>query len=138
MTHSGTGGRQDAFELHGGHHIGEMGILIIIKFRWIKGIKTRRQNDGADIEGFGGFLLIKINSVGRAKFLAGAAFALLNINAGIPVDAIFQRNCLGVLDESGFAFNQPYIVMVLDFFGTFFRAQAAGDAKGFINVSGFF
>ena len=137
MTHGRTGGRQDAFELHGRHHIGEMGILIVIKFRWIEGIKTRCQYHGTDVDGFGGFLLIEIYSTCGAELLAGAAFAFLHPDTVVTVDAVFQGNCLGILDESGFAFNEPYIVVVLDFFRTFFSTQPAGDAKGFIDVSGF-
>ena len=88
MTHRRTGGREDAFKLHGGDHVGEFGILVVIKFGWIKCAKTRCQNNGADVEGFSFFFLIKINSACRAKLFACTAFSLLDINTGIAVDAI--------------------------------------------------
>ena len=115
-----------------------MGILVIIELAWIKGVKARCQHYGTDVEGFGGFLLIEIHCAGGAEFLAGAAFAFLHINTGITVDTVFQGYCLGIFDKSGFALDEPYIILVLDLFGAFLRTQTAGNAQGFINVSRFF
>jgi hypothetical protein len=88
MTHGRPGGREDAFKLHGGDHIGEFGILVVIKFGGIKRAKTRCQNNRADVEGFRFFFLIEINSACRTKLFTCAAFSLLDINTGIAVDAI--------------------------------------------------
>jgi hypothetical protein len=79
--------------------------------------------------------LIEIHCSGGAEFLAGAALALLHINTGIAVNAVFKGYCLGILDISRFAFDQSYIIFVLDFFGTFFGTQTTGNAQGFINVA---
>jgi hypothetical protein len=88
MTHGRSGGREDAFKLHSGDHVGEFGILVVIKFGWIKGAKTRCQNNRTDVEDFRFLFLIKINSACRAKLFACTAFSLLDINTGIAVDAI--------------------------------------------------
>ena len=120
MAHGRAGGRQDTLELHGGNHIGEFGILVVVKFGWVKGIKARCQNHRTDVEGFGCFFLIEINRTGGAEFLTGTALALLNINTGITVDAVFQGHRLGILDIGGLAFDQPHIVLILDLFGAFF------------------
>jgi hypothetical protein len=79
--------------------------------------------------------LIEIHCTGGAEFLAGATFTLLHINTGITVNAVFQGYCLGILDISRFAFDQSYIIFVLDFFGAFFGTQTAGNTQGLINVT---
>jgi len=136
MTRGRARGGQNPLKLHGGDHVGEFGVLVIVEFGGVKGGKARRQNHGPDVDGVDLFFLIKINRIRRAKLFAGAALAFLNVNATVAVNAIFQRNCLGIFDKGRFALDEPHIVFIDNFFGAFFSTGATGNAFGFIDVSG--
>ncbi len=88
MAHGGSRGRKDALKLHRGDHVGEFGVLVIVKFGWIKCAETRCKNYSADVESFSFFFMIEINRASRAKLFACAAFTLLDKDTGITVDAI--------------------------------------------------
>jgi len=79
--------------------------------------------------------LVKIDGTGGTYFFTGPAFALLDVDAAVAVDTIFQWNGLGVFDKGGFALDQPAVVWINDLFGTFFSTGAAGDAQRLVDVS---
>jgi hypothetical protein len=79
--------------------------------------------------------LIKIYRTGRAEFFAGPAFFLLDVNAAVSIDAIFQGHCLGVFDIGGFTFDDSRVIGIHNFFRAFFSAGTAGDAQRFVNIS---
>jgi hypothetical protein len=45
----------------------------------------------------------------------------------LRVDGILERHCLGILDINRLAVGQPAVIGIGNFFGAFFRAQAAGN-----------
>ena len=79
--------------------------------------------------------LVKIHGAGGTYFFAGTALALLDVNAGVSIDTVFQGNGLSVLDKGRFAFDQTGVVGINDFFGTLFCAGTTGDAQRLINIS---
>jgi hypothetical protein len=79
--------------------------------------------------------LVKVDGVGGADFFTGPAFLFLDVNAAVAIDTIFQGHRLGVFDIGGFAFDDPCVVGINDFFRTLFSAGAAGDAKRFVDIS---
>ena len=81
-------------------------------------------------------MVLKVNGAGRAEFFTGFAFAFEKINAGIGVDRVFERDCLGVLHVNRLALAQTSVIGVGNFFGTFFRTGIAGDALVHIDVAG--
>ena len=132
----GSGGRQDALHFNGGDNVGQAGVAVVVELRWIKGLESGGEDDGADVQGFGLFLLVKIHRVGRAEFFAGAALAVLEIDAVVMIDGIFQGNGLGIFHIGGLAFDKTGVVGVNDLFGALFSTIPAGNAFGFINISG--
>ena len=84
----------------------------------------------------GGFLLIEVHGARGADFLAGAALALLQEDALVAVDGIFQRHGLGVFHVGGLALGEPNVVGIDGFFGALLGAGAAADALGDIDVAG--
>jgi hypothetical protein len=79
--------------------------------------------------------LIEIYGAGGAQFFAGAAFFLLDINAAVSIDTIFQGYCLGIFDIGGFALDDPRVVGIHNFFRAFFSAGPAGDAQRFVDIA---
>ena len=57
----------------------------------------------------------------------------MDVNAAVSVNAVFQRNGLGIFNESRFAFDDPGIVRIHYLFGAFFSAGAAGNTQGFVD-----
>ena len=98
MSHRWSRCGQDALKLKRGEHVGQFGVLVVIKFGRIKGRKTGRQYNCADLEVFVLQFLVKIDSTGGAYFLTGPAFAFLDKDTAVAVNAIFQWNGLGVFD----------------------------------------
>ena len=80
--------------------------------------------------------MIEIHGLGRTEFLACPALTVLEINAVVMIDSILQGNGLGIFHIGGLAFSESGVVGVHDFFGTLLRTFTAGDAFGFINISG--
>ena len=80
-------------------------------------------------------LLVEIDGVGGADFFTGPAFLFLDVNAAVAVDTVFQGYRLGVLDIGGFAFDDPRVIRIHNFFRTFFSAGTAGDAQRFVDVA---
>ena len=89
-----TGGREHAFKFQGCDHIGRLLIGIDIFTGGIIGLKTGRQNDGADCErGFFG-LIVEINGATGADLFTGAAFSFLQVNTVLRIDRILEGHGL--------------------------------------------
>jgi len=81
------------------------------------------------------FFLVKINRIGGTELFAGTAFAFLDVNAAVTVDAILQGYSLGILNICRSALGNPGVVFVNDLFGTFLGAGTAADALDFVDVA---
>jgi hypothetical protein len=79
--------------------------------------------------------LVKIHCAGGTYFFAGPALALLDINAAVSIDTIFQGHCLRIFDIGGFTFDDPCVVRIHNFFRAFFSAGTAGDAQRFVDIA---
>jgi hypothetical protein len=79
-----------------------------------------------------------MDGVCGAELFAGAAFAFGKVNAVLSIDGILQRHGLGIFDIGRLALVEALIVFIGNFFRTFFRASAAGDALVHVNVAGVF
>jgi len=79
-------------------------------------------------------LILEIDGAGRTEFLTRLASAILEIDAVIRIDGIFQGNRLGISQGNRFGRNQPFIVKVSNFLGAFLPAKPAGDALFRIDI----
>jgi hypothetical protein len=83
-----------------------------------------------------GFLLVEVHGPHGADLLAGAALALFNIDALIPVDGVFQRHRLGIFYIGRLTLGEPHVVSIDGLLGALLGAGAAADALGNIDVAG--
>jgi hypothetical protein len=123
-----AGGGQDPFEFQTGDDIVRACVSESVIGAGIKRLAAGRQHNPAHIEGFFFSLIIKVDGIGRAELFTGFTFAADEIDALIGVDGVFQRYGLSILYVNRLAFGQSTVVCIGNFFGAFFRAQAAGDA----------
>ena len=130
-----TGGKYP-FELHTGDDIGQFGVLIIVKYRRIKGFKPGRHDDGSDVECKLRFCVIEINGLRGANLFAGAAFTLLQEYASVRIDHVFERYGLGIRYVDGLAFGDPLVEFIGGLCRTFFRTGSAGDTFVHIHITG--
>ena len=135
MTAIGPGCRQNAFKLHCGNHVGKASIAEVIQGAWIKGDKSRCQDDRAHTQMDLFDAVIEIDGLGGAELLTCLAPSVLEINAGGRIDGVFQGYGLIVGHIDGLALDELFVEGVNDLLGAFFRAQAAGDAFVHIHVA---
>jgi hypothetical protein len=138
MAARGTAGGQDSFEFDAGHYIGEIGIPVALHGGRIVRLQAGRENHRAHMERDLFFRVIELDGAGRTEFLACPALALLEINAVIPVNHVFQGNRLGVGDVYGLSLSEVLVIGVIHFPGAFFKTGPAGDALVHVYVSGMF
>jgi hypothetical protein len=141
MALCGPRSGKDSFKIHAGDHVFKLRVLVGLKARRIKSLKTRSKNDGPDVQFKSGFFLFEIDGVVFTKFLTGLTFAFLacvdgfKVKAMTSVDGVLKRNGLGKRYIDGLAFAHAEVEGVGDFFGTFSSANAAPNALVFINIA---
>ena len=135
MARIGTGGGKDSLKLQGCHHIRQQGISVVVYGCRIKRCKTCGQNNGAHMYGQRFWGVLEIDGARWAEFLAGAAFAFVQIDAIVRIDCIFKGYRLGVWDVNGFSLRQTFIVFIGHFFGTFFSTHTACDTFVHIHIA---
>ena len=82
-------------------------------------------------------LVVEIDGPRGTKLFASPAFALVQVQAVLRIDHIFQWHRLAVLDIGRLALGDAHVERVVHFFGTFLGAQAAGDAFVYVDITGF-
>ncbi len=138
MPHARAAGRQEALVFKAGDDVGDAAVAVKIEARGIEGLEAGGEDDRTDMDRHRLFLVVEIDGAGGAEFLAGPAFAALQVDAVVAVDGVFEGHRLPVLDIGGFPFVDPHVEFVVDLPGAFFGAEAAGDTFVHIDVSRFF
>ncbi len=131
-----TRGGQNPLHLQRGNHVGMLGVIVGVEFRWIERLESGSQHYRPHIEIDGLFLLIEIHRIGGTKFNAGATFLFLDVNARIALNGVFQGNSLGIFNVRCFALDQPRIVDINGLLGAFIGAGAAGNAFILVDIAG--
>jgi hypothetical protein len=80
-------------------------------------------------------LVLKVDGFGWTKFFTASAFTSDEINALRWIDAILQRNGLGILHVNRLAFGQSRVICIGNFFGAFLCTGTAGDAFFHVHVA---
>ena len=143
QNHFPTGrarGVDQAFHLRSRVHIGVHTVAVIRNLAGIKGLVSRRQNDGPHLDRFQFGLLLQVHGVAVAAGLNASllAAAALEVNAGFGVDDRYLRYGLREGNVNGLAFAQTQV----EFIGYFrllvdapLDAFQAADAKVLIDVA---
>jgi hypothetical protein len=71
--------------------------------------------------------VLEIDSACGAEFLTGAAFALLEIDAGLLVYDIFQGDGLLIGDVDGLSLYELFVVFIIHLLGTLFKTGTASN-----------
>jgi hypothetical protein len=94
------------------------------------------KNHGSHLEGKLFLRVIEFDGTGGAKFFTGFTFAFDKVNTMLGIYGVFQGYRLGVLHMSRFTLDESCIVLIVNLFRTFFRAQSAGNAFFHVNIPG--
>ncbi len=129
-----SGGAQYPLELHTGDNVWVFAIGVGLVVARVKRGKPWGKDNSARTDDQAFFLLIKIDGLRGAEFFAGPAFSLLEIDAILAINGIFERDCLGIFDIGGLTFDQVLVERVSNPFRTFFRAGSACDAFVHIHI----
>tara|TARA_B100000614_G_C14541611_1_gene490488 strand:- start:1074 stop:1490 length:417 start_codon:yes stop_codon:yes gene_type:complete len=138
MTMGGAGCGKQPFEFHGSDHVGIVGVLVIVESAGIKRLEPGGEDNGTCIQGDGLFRLGIVNGVCRTDIRAGTALVLLQFQADVRVDDVFQGHCLGIFDVDSGPLLEISVVTVIMFSGAFLSTGTAADTEVFTDVPGFF
>src|SRR6056297_2624968 len=92
------GGGQDSLEFGTGDDIGIFAVAEGVVYRRIIRTTSRGEHHRPDMQGNIGFFVGKVDCARGAVFLTEPAFPLSQVQAGVRIDRIFERDGLGGLD----------------------------------------
>ena len=98
-------------------------------------ITATGQNNTPHLDGKILLLIIELDGVCRAEFLACPAFSLLKEDTVFRVNGIFEWDGLGIFYVGGLALGQSGFIFVYDLFRALFRTHAAGDTFVRIHIT---
>jgi hypothetical protein len=127
---------QNPLELHARYHIGVFGVLVGEIAARIIGLESWSKDNGPHVQVELLFLLGKIDCACRTELLASPAFAFLEIDTVVPIDAILQRHGLRVLDVNGLARDQVLVVGIIHLFRAFLSTCPARNTLARVHKSG--
>jgi hypothetical protein len=131
----GPGGRKHSFKFQAGDNIGGTLVPIdIINFR-IEDLTPGGKNDGPCPDGQFSFLILKIDSLCRAEFLADLASPFGKKDAMGRVNGILQGNGLGIPHMDRFSLGKSRIIFIVDFGWTLFSTETTGNAFRHVHIA---
>ena len=131
-----TGCTQDTFKFPAGNDIGNGPITVSRQYLLVDGAKSGSEDDGAHIQLNIACLLVEIDRLGQADFLAFPAFFSRQVETGLLVNKVEGWYALGIIDVGRPPIGKAFVVLILYLDGAVGCAGAAGCTQILIDVSG--
>ncbi|EKD36697.1 MAG: hypothetical protein ACD_75C01403G0002 [uncultured bacterium] len=136
MPMIGSRRAENPLHLEGSDDVVILPVLVGVEILRIEGGKSGGEDNRPHLQAYGLLLLLEIDGTCRADLGTEAAFAFLEVDAVHCIDAVFQRNCLGILDIDRFSRGKPGIEGIGHLFGALLGTLTTGDTLAHIDVSG--
>jgi len=141
MSFCGTCGSKDPLEIHAGHNILELGVVVGLKAGRIKCLKAWRKYNGTHFEVDNCFRLLKIDGIVFTVFLTKLELAFPSrinrqeVEAIVSVNGVLERHCLRKRYVNSLALTHAKIEFIGDLLRAFGCANTASHALLFINIA---